>query len=124
MEQPNEIVPVTPEEARFEVRFEYTPALQKQWQRQPLRSRRGLLRVLRPILGVFLILAGIFNLWLMFRMARAAFSVYSRAMTLSDYISFWRSDLIIPILCFVVGTMQFWMDGTLHGRSDEQAQLH
>ena len=110
MEQRMETVPVTPEEARFEVRFEYTAALQKQWQRQPLHRGRRVLRVLRPILGVFLVLAGIVNLWLMFRTAQYAFCMYGSSMTFSDYVFYWGSDLIIPVLCLVVGTMQFWMD--------------
>ncbi len=110
MEQPTEIVPVTPEEARFDMRFEYTAALQKQWQRHPLRRSRRILRSLRPFLGVFLILLGIVNLWLMFRAARDAFSVYSRAMTFSDYVSYWGPDLVLPVLCIILGTMQFFMD--------------
>ena len=110
MEQLTEIVPVTPEEARFDMRFEYTAALQKQWQRHPLRRSRRVLRSLRPFLGVFLILLGIVNLWLMFRAARNAFSVYSRAVTFSDYVSYWGPDLVLPVLCFVLGTMQFFMD--------------
>lgn len=109
MEQPANVLPVTPEEARFEISFAFTSALWKQWQRRPLRTSRKAMRFLRPILGVFLILAGIVNLWLIGRVARDVFSVYSRAMTLSDYISYWGWDLFLPVLCFVVGTMQFWM---------------
>lgn len=110
MEQRMETVPVTPEEARFEVRFEYTEALHKRWQRQPLRKSWRVLRALRPILGVFLILVGIVNLWLMVRAAQIAFCVYSRAMTFSDYVSYLGWDLFLPVLCFAVGTMQFFMD--------------
>ena len=64
MEQPIDVLSVTSEEARFEVRFEYSSDLLKQWQRRPVRTSRKVVKYVRPILGVLLILVGVWNLWI------------------------------------------------------------
>lgn len=63
MEQPADILPVTSEEARFEVRFDYTSELWKRWRRRPLRTDRKVLRVIMIVFGTFVTLDGFYRLW-------------------------------------------------------------
>ena len=63
MEQPASIVPVTPEEARFEVRFTYDPQLLKDWSHHSVRTARRVWRVIRIVLGVLGILYGMVKLY-------------------------------------------------------------
>ena len=112
---------VTPEEARFTVRFAYTSDLLKDWQRHPVRTSRKVVRIIRPIMGVVLILVGLWNLWLMGR----------RICTIEQYLDFRFSfldraylgwELLLPLLCLVVGVLEFFIDRIRLNRSLKRMQ--
>lgn len=110
MEQPADILPVTTEEARFEVRLTYTAELLKQWQRSPVRLSRIVVRYVRPILGILLILVGLWNLWIKGQVLEAFFSAYGMQMHLGDYFSYWGEKLLLPVLGIGLGILEFFIE--------------
>ena len=110
MEQPIDVLSVTSEEARFEVRFEYSSDLLKQWQRHPVRTSRKVVKYVRPILGVLLILVGVWNLWIKGQVLADFLSEFGVPFSLQYYFSYWGAELLIPILAIVVGVLEFFVD--------------
>lgn len=113
---------VTPEEARFTVRFAYTSDLLKDWQRHPVRTSRKVVRIIRPIMGVALILVGLWNLWLMGRRICTIEQYLDFRFSFLDRVSYLGWELLLPLLCLVVGVLEFFIDRIRLNRSLKRMQ--
>ena len=113
---------VTPEEARFTVRFAYTSDLLKDWQRHPVRTSRKVVRIIRPIMGVVLILVGLWNLWLMGRRICTIEQYLDFRFSFLDRVSYLGWELLLPLLCLVVGVLEFFIDRIRLNRSLKRMQ--
>ena len=112
---------VTPEEARFTVRFAYTSDLLKDWQRHPVRTSRKIVRIIRPIMGVALILVGLWNLWYVIRGIWAIFQYAGEQPPLS-FVYYFGWELLLPLLCLTVGALEFFIDCIRLNRSLKRMQ--
>ena len=101
MEQPNEIVPVTPEEARFTVRFACTSELLKDWQRHPVRTNRKVLQALVWIVGGWAIAKG---LW---QMAEGLYHFVRSMGVRLVWAWFTQFDVIFPLTYIGLGVLVF-----------------
>ncbi len=122
MTQFQNVSPVTPEEARFTVRFAYTSDLLKDWQRHPVRTSRKVVRIIRPIMGVALILVGLWNLWLMGRRICTIEQYLDFRFSFLDRVSYLGWELLLPLLCLVVGVLEFFIDRIRLNRSLKRMQ--
>ena len=113
---------VSPEEARFTVRFAYTSDLLKDWQRHPVRTSRKVVRIIRPIMGVALILVGLWNLWLMGRRICTIEQYLDFRFSFLDRVSYLGWELLLPLLCLVVGVLEFFIDRIRLNRSLKRMQ--
>ena len=122
MTQFQNVSPVTPEEARFTVHFAYTSDLLKDWQRHPVRTSRKVVRIIRPIMGVALILVGLWNLWLMGRRICTIEQYLDFRFSFLDRVSYLGWELLLPLLCLVVGVLEFFIDRIRLNRSLKRMQ--
>jgi hypothetical protein len=113
---------VTPEEARFTVRFAYTSDLLRDWQRHPVRTSRKIVRIIRPIMGVALILVGLWNLWLMGRRICTIEQYLGFRFSFLDRVSYLGWELLLPLLCLVVGVLEFFINRIRLNRSLKRMQ--
>ena len=113
---------VSPEEARFTVRFAYTSDRLKDWQRHPVRTSRKVVRIIRPIMGVVLILVGLWNLWLMGRRICTIEQYLDFRFSFLDRVSYLGWELLLPLLCLVVGVLEFFIDRIRLNRSLKRMQ--
>ena len=121
MPQFQNVSPVTPEEARFTVRFAYTSELLKDWQRHPVRTSRKIVRIIRPIMGVALILVGLWNLWYVIRGIWAIFQ-YAGGQPPLSFVYYFGWELLLPLLCLTVGALEFFIDCIRLNRSLKRMQ--
>lgn len=112
---------VTPEEARFTVRFAYTSDLLKDWQRHPVRTSRKVVGIIRPIMGVALILVGLWNLWYVIRGIWAIFQ-YAGGQPPLSFVYYFGWELLLPLLCLTVGVLEFFIDRIRLNRSLKRMQ--
>lgn len=113
MEQRMETVPVTPEEALYEVRFTYDPQLLREWSRRSVRPSRRVWRVIRIVLCSLVILYGAYQLWegltLLWWIGTEE---YVREMYLSYYT--WGEvlylNLFYPLLLLALGVLWLLLD--------------
>ena len=122
MTQFQNVSPVTPEEARFTVRFAYTSELLKDWQRHPVRTSRKVARIIRPIMGVALILVGFWNLWLMSREIWTIEQYLDMRFSFSDRVSYLGWGLLLPLLSLAMGVLEFFIDRIRLNRSLKREQ--
>ena len=121
MTQFQNVSPVTPEEARFTVRFAYTSELLKDWQRHPVRTSRKIVRIIRPIMGVALILVGLWNLWYVIQGIWAIFQ-YAGGQPPLSFVYYFGWELLLPLLCLTVGALEFFIDCIRLNRSLKRMQ--
>ena len=121
MEQPTKVMPVTPEENRFTVRFAFTSELLRDWQRHPVRTSRKIVRIIRPIMGVALILVGLWNLWYVIRGIWAIFQ-YAGGQPPLSFVYYFGWELLLPLLCLTVGALEFFIDRIRLNRSLKRMQ--
>ena len=121
MTQFQNVSPVTPEEARITVRFAYTSDLLKDWQRHPVRTSRKVVRIIRPIMGVALILVGLWNLWYVIRGIWAIFQ-YAGGQPPLSFVYYFGWELLLPLLCLTVGALEFFIDCIRLNRSLKRMQ--
>ena len=121
MPQFQNVSPVTPEEARFTVRFAYTSELLKDWQRHPVRTSRKIVRIIRPIMGVALILVGLWNLWYVIQGIWAIFQ-YAGGQPPLSFVYYFGWELLLPLLCLTVGALEFFIDCIRLNRSLKRMQ--
>ena len=122
MTQFQNVSPVTPEEARITVRFAFTSELLRDWQRHPVRTSRKIVRIIRPIMGVALILVGLWNLWLMGRRICTIEQYLDFRFSFLDRVSYLGWELLLPLLCLVVGVLEFFIDRIRLNRSLKRMQ--
>ena len=121
MPQFQNVSPVTPEEARFTVRFAFTSELLRDWQRHPVRTSRKIVRIIRPIMGVALILVGLWNLWYVIRGIWAIFQ-YAGGQPPLSFVYYFGWELLLPLLCLTVGALEFFIDCIRLNRSLKREQ--
>ena len=112
---------VTPEEARFTVRFAFTSELLRDWQRHPVRTSRKIVRIIRPIMGVALILVGLWNLWYVIQGIWAIFQ-YAGGQPPLSFVYYFGWELLLPLLCLTVGALEFFIDRIRLNRSLKRMQ--
>ena len=122
MPQFQNVSPVTPEEARFTVRFAYTSELLKDWQRHPVRTSRKIVRIIRPIMGVALILVGLWNLWYVIQGIWALSQYTGARLPLFSYLFYFGWRILLPLLCLTVGVLEFFIDRIRLNRSLKREQ--
>ncbi len=121
MTQYQNVSPVTPEEARFTVRFAFTSELLRDWQRHPVRTSRKIVRIIRPIMGVALILVGLWNLWYVIQGIWAIFQ-YAGGQPPMSFVYYFGWELLLPLLCLTVGALEFFIDCIRLNRSLKRMQ--
>ena len=121
MTQFQNVSPVTPEEARFTVRFAFTSELLRDWQRHPVRTSRKIVRIIRPIMGVALILVGLWNLWYVIQGIWAIFQ-YAGGQPPLSFVYYFGWELLLPLLCLTVGALEFFIDCIRLNRSLKRMQ--
>lgn len=121
MTQFQNVSPVTPEEARFTVRFAFTSELLRDWQRHPVRTSRKIVRIIRPIMGVALILVGLWNLWYVIQGVWAIFQ-YAGGQPPLSFVYYFGWELLLPLLCLTVGALEFFIDCIRLNRSLKRMQ--
>ena len=121
MTQFQNVSPVTPEEARFTVRFAFTSELLRDWQRHPVRTSRKIVRIIRPIMGVALILVGLWNLWYVIQGIWATFQ-YAGGQPPLSFVYYFGWELLLPLLCLTVGALEFFIDCIRLNRSLKRMQ--
>ena len=121
MTQYQNVSPVTPEEARFTVRFAFTSELLRDWQRHPVRTSRKIVRIIRPIMGVALILVGLWNLWYVIQGIWAIFQ-YAGGQPPLSFVYYFGWELLLPLLCLTVGALEFFIDCIRLNRSLKRMQ--
>lgn len=121
MTQFQNVSSVTPEEARFTVRFAFTSELLRDWQRHPVRTSRKIVRIIRPIMGVALILVGLWNLWYVIQGIWAIFQ-YAGGQPPLSFVYYFGWELLLPLLCLTVGALEFFIDCIRLNRSLKRMQ--
>ena len=121
MTQFQNVSPVTPEEARITVRFAFTSELLRDWQRHPVRTSRKIVRIIRPIMGVALILVGLWNLWYVIQGIWAIFQ-YAGGQPPLSFVYYFGWELLLPLLCLTVGALEFFIDCIRLNRSLKRMQ--
>ncbi len=122
MEQPTKVMPVTPEETRFTVRFAYTSELLRDWQRHPVRTSRKVVGIIRPILGVALILVGLWNLWYVIQGIWVLSQYTGARLPLFSYLFYFGWRILLPLFCLTVGVLEFFIDRIRLNRSLKREQ--
>ena len=113
MEQPTEVVPVTPQEALFEVSFVYGPNLLKDWSRHSVRTSKRVVRVIRIVLSILVLLYGTAKLWVGVELLlNLSGNIAMREIMLAQYS--WGEILYLyllyPILLLAVGILWLLLD--------------
>ena len=121
MTQFQNVLPVMPEEARYMVRFAFTSELLRDWQRHPVRTSRKIVRIIRPIMGVALILVGLWNLWYVIQGIWAIFQ-YAGGQPPLSFVYYFGWELLLPLLCLTVGALEFFIDRIRLNRSLKRMQ--
>lgn len=79
------------------------------------------MRIIRPIMGVALILVGLWNLWYVIRGIWAIFQ-YAGGQPPLSFVYYFGWELLLPLLCLTVGALEFFIDCIRLNRSLKRMQ--